>query len=318
MKFLVSVILPIYQVEDYLFESINSVVKQSFKSFEVILVNDGTKDASVKIALDILKKREINYTLINQENKGVASARNIGIKNCKGDWVICIDPDDVVDSNILKRMYNFAISNNLDVVCCNHQTVGIGNINKKALIVGQDQLIEQCHILNQFLKRERKIISPGMLIKVSFIEKNNLYYNENIGFSEDQHFIWRVLLTADRIGFLNDRLYNYLIRSNSIMSSSAEDKIISGFDEMKKLSSEITKSKKLQKYLLPRWVIGALHSSARMMNYKQFYELAKKMQFKKCAIKLFTFPDIRIAILSLILVLNPSLFYKISNKIKKY
>jgi glycosyltransferase involved in cell wall biosynthesis len=318
MKFLVSVILPVYQVEDYLFESLNSIVKQSFKSFEIILVNDGSKDDSIKIALDILKKGKIDYTLINQENKGLASARNIGIKNCKGDWVICIDPDDVVDSNILKRMYNVGISNNLDVVCCNHQTVGIGNINKKASIIGHDQVIEQHHILNQFLKRERKIISPGMLIKVSFIEKNNLYYNENIYFSEDQHFIWRVLLATDRIGFLNDRLYNYLIRSNSIMSSSAENKIISGFDEMKKLSTEITKSKKLQKYLLPRWVIGALHSSTRRMNYKQFYELAKMMQYKKYAIKLFTFPDIRIIILSLILVLTPRSFYQISNKIKNF
>jgi glycosyltransferase involved in cell wall biosynthesis len=315
MKPLISVIVPVYQVEDYIADTINSIVNQTYTPFEIILVNDGTKDKSVEIALNILNKTTTNYTLIEQVNMGLAAARNTGFRKSKGDWTVCVDSDDIIAPEFLERLYSTGIKYNSDVVSCNFQYVYSKNVFKKNDIWGKDHIISRDDILMRFLKRSINIIAPGLLISKAFLEKNDLWYDESVKFSEDQHFIWRVLLNATKVAIVEDRLYNYLMRNNSITTSSDSKVILTGFAGIKRLENEINDTGAIKKYLLPRWILGTLHDSAKSMDLNNFYDIALKLDYKRNFTRLLSFPDFRVRILSLLILINCKLFYRIGKLI---
>ena len=120
---LVSVIMPIYNGEKYISESIMSVLKQSYQELELILINDGSSDESENVAFRIISEnygRKIRY--INQENCGIAEARNRGIKEAKGEYVCFIDQDDQMEADCLKKLMQEAVESDADIV--------IGGVNK--------------------------------------------------------------------------------------------------------------------------------------------------------------------------------------------
>jgi glycosyltransferase involved in cell wall biosynthesis len=313
---IVSIIMPVYQVEDYIANSIKSVVNQTFSPYEVVLVSDGTKDKSIEIASTILDSAKVNYTSIKQDNRGVSAARNSGIRKSKAKWIVCVDPDDVIAPDFLERLYGVCIKYKTDVGFCNYQLVDYKNIFKKSTIKGEDVEIVQNKILVSYLKRQIRIIAPGLLIKKDFFERNNLWYDESIKYSEDLHFVWRVLLSAKRVAFVKDQLYNYLKRNNSTMTSSEINKVLTGYDGMKKLETKISERGMIKTYILPRWIFAALNASTRMMDYDNFCELAKKMDYKRYIKQLLFFPDLRISILSILLAINLRLFYSLGNSLK--
>lgn len=111
----VSVIIPIYNVEKYLNECIESILQQTLSDLELILINDGSSDNSSKICEDYVKKdKRIKY--ISQENQGVSRARNEGLKIATGEYVFVMDSDDTIEKNFLDNAYKNAIKNNSDIV----------------------------------------------------------------------------------------------------------------------------------------------------------------------------------------------------------
>lgn len=167
---LISIVVPIYQVENYIANTIKSIINQTYPCFEVVLVNDGTKDKSIEIALHLLDKAKVNYTLINQENMGIAGARNTGIRNSKGEWIISVDSDDVLAYDFLEKVYKVSQKYNIEVVFCNFQYVNLENIFKKSSYNNKDIIIDQNEILMSYLKHKIKLIVPGMLIKKSLLK----------------------------------------------------------------------------------------------------------------------------------------------------
>lgn len=112
---LISLIVPVYNVEKYLHKCLESIVSQTYKNFEVLLINDGSTDNSGEIC-DEYCKRDNRFKVIHKKNEGVSIARNIGIEKCSGNWISFIDGDDFVDSEYLLNLYSAAIRNNADVV----------------------------------------------------------------------------------------------------------------------------------------------------------------------------------------------------------
>jgi glycosyltransferase involved in cell wall biosynthesis len=310
---LISIVVPVYQVENYIANTIKSIINQTYSSIEVILVNDGTKDKSIEIALTILDSGKVNYTLINQDNMGIAAARNTGIRNSKGKWILMVDSDDVIAPDLLARSFEVSLKYNIGVVFCNYQIVSFKNILKKSHVLDEDFVIEQNEILTRFLKRDLKLIVPGMLIKKELIDLNGLWFNETIKYSSEQHFIWRLLFAMDKVAFIKDQLYNYLNRGgNSIMASSGIDKVLTGYAGMKNLEAEISEKQGIKKHILPRWVFASLKSSTHGMDFHNFSELSKKMDYTKYIKRLIFFPDIRISILSIIMAVDLKTFYRIT------
>ena len=117
-KILISIIVPVYNVEKYIDKCLKSLVNQTLKNIEIIVVKDGYKDKTQKIVERYIKDNS-NSILINSTNKGVAAARNIGLKIANGEYIGFVDSDDYVDKNMFKNMYNLAKKNNYDCVQCN-------------------------------------------------------------------------------------------------------------------------------------------------------------------------------------------------------
>jgi glycosyltransferase involved in cell wall biosynthesis len=312
MKPLISIIIPLYQVEEFIANAVNSIIKQTYTYIEVVLVNDGSTDKSAEIACKLLEQSNIKYTLINQENRGIASARNAGIRNSKGEWIMMVDSDDVIAPNLIERSYEVSVKYGLGIVFCNFQYVSFENISKKSIVENEDLVIQQNEILNLFLKRQIRLIFPGMLIRKDLIELNDFWLDETIKYGSEQHLIWKLLFRTNEVAYIKDQLYNYLVRGgNSIMASSSINAIITGFNSMERLQSEIIQNQKIKKFILPRWIFGALKTSAKRMDFQNFSELSLKMHYKKHMKNLKFFPDIRISILSTVMVINLRMFYLI-------
>ena len=113
---MVSVIIPVYNVEKYIDECLKSVVSQTYKNIEVIIINDGSTDKSEEIIRSYLDKYE-NITYIYQQNKGVSEARNLGLKNATGDYVLFVDSDDYIHKSMIEKMYNNAKYINQIYIC---------------------------------------------------------------------------------------------------------------------------------------------------------------------------------------------------------
>ena len=111
----ISIIIPVYNVEDYLSQCLDSVLSQDFDDFEVICVNDGSTDNSL-IILEKYAKLDSRIKIISQINGGLGSARNTGLKHANGEYVMFIDSDDYISEGSLKKIYYNAVSNNSDIV----------------------------------------------------------------------------------------------------------------------------------------------------------------------------------------------------------
>ncbi len=119
-KPLISIIVPVFNSEKYISRCINSILEQTYGNFELIIINDGSKDKSLKICEEYQKK-DRRIKVFNQENKGQAFARNVGLDNAKGEYISFIDSDDYVHSRFLEYLYNALISSDSDISMCYHK-----------------------------------------------------------------------------------------------------------------------------------------------------------------------------------------------------
>lgn len=188
-KILVSVIVPIYNVESFISETIESVLNQNFKEFEVILIDDGSSDDSYAICE---KYASLNNSikLFKQENLGVSIARNNGLKQAKGEYVFFMDSDDTIDSEFLKSSYEIAKKENLDIV-----------------VVGE-----------YYCKRFSKVLvlpTCAQFIKLNFLNDNkDIRFPEKIQPCEDGLFSHQLLNITNNVGLNPDGIYNYREHEN--------------------------------------------------------------------------------------------------------
>ena len=128
MGTLVSVVVPVYKVEDYIINTLKSIVSQTYKDLELILVDDGTPDQSIEIAEEYLKDKTIEWRVIHKKNAGLSAARNTGIENAKGEFIICPDSDDYIEPDTIASMVQHAQEQHLSCVFCGYKLVTIENI----------------------------------------------------------------------------------------------------------------------------------------------------------------------------------------------
>ena len=220
MNYFVSIIIPVYNIEKYIEECVNSVLVQSYKNFEVILVDDGSKDKS-SIICDDLANLDNRIKVIHKKNGGLSSARNAGIKVSKGDYIAFIDGDDYWDDkDFLKNAIDYLIHSNADFI----------NYGLKKYYENEDIMQEGKYIfdrnaidINDKRKTLDYLISNNLyissactkLIKRQIIQDNNLLFREGI-FSEDIDWSVRLLVCSKRIDVINKTPYVYRYRSNSI------------------------------------------------------------------------------------------------------
>lgn len=147
----VSIGVPVYNVEEYLRQCLNSIMEQTFTDFEVIMVDDGSTDNSFSICQEYVAK-DNRFKLIHQENKGLAGARNTCIKNMHGEFITWIDSDDVVDNNYLERLLEVQAETGADIVKCAKKHIRGNNVY---YITNYDNLYKMYENNNQVINFQK-------------------------------------------------------------------------------------------------------------------------------------------------------------------
>ena len=232
-----SIIVPVYGVEKYIDKCLNSLVKQSLKEIEVIVVNDGTKDNSQKIIDKYVKKYPDKIKSYIKENGGQGSARNYGLKKATGEYIGYVDSDDFVEKDMYKKLYNKAKENNYDIVVCGNYNVSEDYQNKNI-----DTFI------NNYNTDLEKIFFGKMAVwnkiyKRDILIKNKLEFKEKVWY-EDLAFTLKAIMNSNTFAFIDEPLYDYLIREGSTMNNSNVQRNLEILDAFNDILSYIQHNKK--------------------------------------------------------------------------
>lgn len=232
----VSVIIPIYQVERYLERCIKSVINQSYKNIEIILIDDGSTDRCPTIC-DEYAQEDSRIIVIHKQNGGLSSARNTGLSVCNGDYISFIDSDDYIDEHMIEVMVKKIEITNSDIVCCGfYFETDNGYFSKSSmpnLILDRSNAIDAL-IENTYLNH----YSWNKLYKKKVFK--NVYFPEGKLF-EDIRTTYKLFLNADKVCLIDEYLYHYQIRSNSIISSSKGDRVFEIFNAYQILKHDLIK-----------------------------------------------------------------------------
>lgn len=217
---LISIVVPVYNVEDYLDKCILSIVNQTYSKIEIILVDDGSIDESARIC-DEWKKKDERIVVIHKENGGLSSARNVGVKIAKGDYIGFVDSDDYVDLQMYEKLYFTMKKNNADMVICDYYFLDED---------GQKLEDEESFIIDEVLNRNqafqkldmskqnywRYVTAWNKLYKREILEKVRFREGK---IHEDEFSIHHFIEKCNKIITIKDKLYFYVKHEGSITTS---------------------------------------------------------------------------------------------------
>lgn len=226
---LISIIVPVYNVEKYLDRCIMSLVNQSYSNLEIILVNDGSTDYSLNVC-EKWKSRDDRIILINKENGGLSDARNAALEIVKGEYVSFVDSDDYISPVFIEKLYESIVLSQSDLCQCDFKKV-------KETESVDNSLMSFNYVIETF----DKITALEFLIKGKKINQvvwNKLYKKclfDNLRFeygklNEDDFFTYQVLSRCSKVSYINIPLYYYLIREGSIMGTQYSIRRLDGLE----------------------------------------------------------------------------------------
>ena len=213
----ISVVVPIYNAESYLSKCLDSIVGQTYENLEIILVNDGSKDKSLEI-MEEFHQKDARIKIINKENAGVSSARNRGIEEATGKYIIFIDADDYIEKNMFEVLEKDLFQNNVDISMCGYRNVDInGNILYESSPMDEKYFDSKTFKSNLFKKEYYRELICNKLFKLEIIKENNIRFREDIHINENILFLLDFSKFAFRYSYENEKLYNFLYNVNGAM-----------------------------------------------------------------------------------------------------
>lgn len=267
----VSILVPIFNVEKYLRQCLDSVSRQSLKDIEIICIDDGSTDSSTRIIAEYASN-DSRFIVITKKNSGYGDSMNRGIEKARGKYIGIVESDDWADEDMFENLYNLAVKNNVDVVKSNFYFYsGLGNSNKKFPLVRREdseKVINPLETNSVFFTQAA--IWTG-LYKKAFLDKNSIRFLPTPGASyQDTGFNFKVWASARRAYLTNEAYLHYRI-DNDNSSVKSKGKIFSVVDEMTDMYKFAKKTKHFEKlkpilfqrkYEIYMWNYGRLMSSA--------------------------------------------------------
>lgn len=249
-KALISIIIPVYNVEQYLKECLESILQQTYKNLEIIIINDGSTDGSKAIVTPYLKDKRIKY--IEQTNKGLSGARNKGLKNSTGKYVLFVDSDDYIEKNMIKEIIFLMETCNVDLVRFNadsfveevNENLNENNYNFSHRLE-ENKLYEE-----ESLDMNRRTFCSSVCLYMmtrELINNNQLTFHENI-FHEDELFTTQVFLNTKKMMYKNVSYYHRRYRNDSIMTDISTEKKMLSFNSYIILFNELGEMLKSKTY----------------------------------------------------------------------
>lgn len=234
---LISIILPVYNAEKHLRETIESVMNQTYSKFEIIAVNDGSQDSSLEILKQFSDER---IRIVDKENTGVSDSRNIAIDLSNGEFVCFLDADDYFSPYYLQRMHETALANHADMVVCNYMPF-------RGVPIFEERKTEAVPI-----KKIDTLVQAGVLtstwtklVKTSILRKYGIRFDRSMTFGEDLFFCWKAYLASESVWMLDEKLYGYRMTGSGATSKfhpALYEKYKDAFTDLKTFGKETNKN----------------------------------------------------------------------------
>lgn len=224
MDKLVSIVVPIYNVEKYIDKCIDSIINQSYNNLEIILVNDGSPDRSVEICNQYAEK-DSRIKVINKDNGGLSDARNKGIDNASGDYIVFVDGDDYIEILTIEKAIQAMHEEDADIVIWSYlaEHVDKNEIVQKTEVYKSDDSTYSKNNINQINLTIDKVNLIGYawnkMYKLDIIRNNDLYFLKGISLVEDMLFNSVALKHCDKIVFISDSLTHYMQRPRETLGA---------------------------------------------------------------------------------------------------
>ena len=212
----ISIIVPVYNVERYLRQCIDSILAQTYKDFELLLIDDGSPDNSGTIC-DEYAKKDPRIRVFHKPNGGVSTARNLGIDNARGEYISFIDADDYVEPNFLEEMLNAMNRYNADLVCCGTwESVKPDGRYACIMKTDKDKKFTRNEMLIEVLAPDSCGGAPfNKLYKASIIKSNQIKFPEDMKYWEDSSFAIKYTLHCTQTAYISNVLYHYVANDTS-------------------------------------------------------------------------------------------------------
>lgn len=310
----VSVIVPVYNLSQYISQTLNSIINQDFDSYEIIVIDDGSTDDSLDIAYETLSQTDIPHKIIHQRNSGVSVARNNGIEVSRGKYIVFVDGDDCILKNHLSSLYNGKTDFSL-----------IQLVKKEGdKLSGYHKYSQDLISCDEFIKMELKMEIPfnfcQLMYKSSIIKDNGIEFKQDIVYGEDADFALRALSYGDEMAISNEATYIYIQRQTSAINTSK----LQRFDFIAVLEDLADFYRKNNKDDLADLVVTSRIPKAIFGNMNFFFynsydydDVIAKMKELDLFSKLSKYQgDMKFKLKTKLFLLNPKLYYILWKKFK--
>ena len=320
---LISVIIPVYNVEEYLHYAIESLEKQTYKNFEIILVNDGSTDNSGKLC-DEYSEKYSNVRVFHKENGGLSDARNFGVQKAKGEFITFLDPDDYLEAYSLELLAGIQKIHDCDIISTRVKATELYNVYSSHSLTEEDfknVVVMDCDVFleESFYDKVATVSACGKLYRRNILEipfpKGMIY--------EDLYIVSEHVAKANKIVHTPLQIYNYYKRQGSIVNSKFTSKQYDFFDAINHnrtvIKDKYNDKKSLENAVNAKEVAGGVKicNTAYLTNLNDVNKINSILKKNKMSFLLNKRISIKFKIKYILFVLSPKIFYRIKNIFKK-
>lgn len=205
-----SIIIPCYNVQDFILKTLSSVLSQTYSCYEIIIVDDGSYDSTYEIVYNRLQNLP-NCKIIKKINGGVSSARNVGLHHAVGKYVYFLDGDDIIEENFIESIKLNLQDEDITLVGYSKEIIN----HKKQLYLPS----KSKNYIKEYLSGKLYICMSSIILKKDFLVENSIIFDENTHYSEDREFIAKALYKAKQIKIIEKVLFHYIYRVGSAMNT---------------------------------------------------------------------------------------------------
>lgn len=299
---LISIIVPVYNVEKYLNKCIESLIKQTYDNIEILLIDDGSTDGSA-IICDIWETKDRRIRVFHTMNRGVSHARNCGLAHARGEYVGFVDADDWIESDMYFKMVSTLKETHAEI-CIGEYTNDIENKRMIKFQKGEISIFSRDEVIIRtftwFPSYQKRLLSWELCDKLFFYKVlKNINLNENIHMGEDMLFYWDALKYSNKILYLPLFKYHYNTRENSAVHSGITKKSLSGFYAKKIIYNEARcESKAVYSAVKKMYIVDGVHYMQKMFSYNP-NEFKKEIVEYQCFLRKNFFEAIKISGISI-------------------
>ncbi|HLQ96193.1 MAG TPA: glycosyltransferase [Pseudogracilibacillus sp.] len=312
---MISVIIPVYNGENYVEQIYESFTNQTYTNFELIFINDGSTDGSLNKIKQLSINENFRIKYINQTNSGVSAARNAGLRKAEGDYICFCDVDDTVNKTYLEDMYFLLTRGNTDLVIARDQLNREGKIRPEQH-TGNCYIMPAAMALEKYLYGILDTTCCATMVKREFLLKNNLQFADGYKYGEDVHMLWRMIACSTNVAYIDKPLYIYHLQAGSAMSAFNSDRFHAYF-LTKELEDLMQKRHPVffdtfKKYAANKILWSITWQWATQITNKEFRNFIKRNNVKKSMYDLLTFKNKKVALSSFICLISPTVFRKMA------